>query len=66
MIQLGWEIVHISAMMAPYLLFGFLMAGLLSMFFTPETIRKHLGKPTWGSISKLRFSVFRCRFAPAV
>lgn len=52
MIQLGWEIVHISAMMAPYLLFGFLMAGLLSMFFTPETIRKHLGKPTWGSIFK--------------
>lgn len=52
MIQLGWEIVHISAMMAPYLLFGFLMAGLLSLFFTPETIRRHLGKPTFGSIVK--------------
>ncbi len=29
--------------MAPYLLFGFLMAGVLSVFISPETVEKHLG-----------------------
>jgi uncharacterized membrane protein YraQ (UPF0718 family)/copper chaperone CopZ len=31
--------------MAPYLLFGFALAGLLSQLITPETVEKHLGKP---------------------
>ncbi len=30
--------------MAPWLLFGFLMAGMLSLFFTPEVVNRHLGK----------------------
>jgi uncharacterized membrane protein YraQ (UPF0718 family) len=29
--------------MAPYLLFGFLMAGLLSVFLSPELVERHLG-----------------------
>lgn len=29
--------------MAPYLLFGFLVAGVLSVFISPETVEKHLG-----------------------
>ena len=30
--------------MAPWLLFGFLAAGLLSLFFTPEMVSRHLGR----------------------
>ena len=30
--------------MAPWLLFGFLAAGLLSLFFTPEFVNRHLGR----------------------
>lgn len=30
--------------MAPWLLFGFLAAGLLSLFFTPERVSRHLGR----------------------
>lgn len=29
--------------MAPYLLFGFLMAGVLSAFISPDTVERHLG-----------------------
>jgi len=29
--------------MAPYLLFGFLVAGLLSVFISPKTVERHLG-----------------------
>lgn len=29
--------------MAPYLLFGFLVAGLLSVFISPEIVERHLG-----------------------
>jgi hypothetical protein len=29
--------------MAPYLLFGFLVAGVLSVFISPETVEQHLG-----------------------
>ncbi|MHC4247770.1 MAG: SO_0444 family Cu/Zn efflux transporter [Planctomycetota bacterium] len=29
--------------MAPYLLFGFLVAGVLSVFISPETVERHLG-----------------------
>jgi len=33
----------ITAGMAPYLLFGFLVAGLLSVLISPETVERHLG-----------------------
>ena len=42
----------VSCMMAPWLLFGFLAAGVLSVFFSPEYIYKHMGKPGFKSIFK--------------
>ncbi len=37
------EIVSTMIAMSPYLLFGFLMAGVLSVLVRPETVEKHLG-----------------------
>ena len=34
----------VTQQMAPYLLFGFLMAGLLSVFVSEELVERHLGK----------------------
>lgn len=42
----------VSCMMAPWLLFGFLAAGVLSVFFSPDYIYKHMGKPGLKSIFK--------------
>lgn len=39
-------------MMAPWLLFGFFAAGVLSVFFSPDYIYKHMGKPGLKSIIK--------------
>ena len=39
----GLELWNTLREMAPYLLFGFLMAGVLSTFVLPETVEKHLG-----------------------
>ena len=36
--------------MAPYLLFGFLVAGLLSVFISPAWVERHLGKPGLRSV----------------
>jgi uncharacterized protein len=36
--------------MAPYLLFGFLIAGLLSVFISPAWVERHLGKPGLRSV----------------
>jgi uncharacterized membrane protein YraQ (UPF0718 family)/copper chaperone CopZ len=33
----------VTAEMAPYLLFGFLMAGFISVFLSPEWVERHLG-----------------------
>ncbi len=41
--------------MSPYLLFGFLMAGVLSVLISPELIQKHLGKGGIASILKASF-----------
>ena len=38
------EMWGVTAQMAPYLLFGFLMAGLLSVWVTPAFVEEHLGK----------------------
>jgi len=38
--------------MSPYLLFGFLMAGILSVFISPETVERHLGRKGFLSIFK--------------
>jgi uncharacterized membrane protein YraQ (UPF0718 family) len=39
-------------MMAPWLLFGFFAAGVLSVFFSPAYIYRHMGKPGLKSIIK--------------
>jgi len=38
--------------MSPYLLFGFFLAGLISLFLTPSTVQKHLGSAGWWSVIK--------------
>lgn len=38
--------------MAPYLLFGFLMAGVLSVFISPAWIERHLGGRGWKPVVK--------------
>ena len=42
----------VTCMMAPWLLFGFFAAGILSVFFSPVYIYKHMGKPGLKSIFK--------------
>jgi uncharacterized membrane protein YraQ (UPF0718 family) len=45
------EIWLVTVAMAPYLLFGFLMAGVLSVLVSKEFVRKHLGGRGWtGSV----------------
>jgi uncharacterized membrane protein YraQ (UPF0718 family)/copper chaperone CopZ len=44
--------------MAPYLLFGFLVAGTLSVMISPETVERHLGRRSvWGSLKAALFGV---------
>ena len=38
------EVWMVTAEMSPYLLFGFLMAGVLSVFISPEVVERHLGR----------------------
>ena len=35
---------QVTQQMAPFMLFGFLMAGLVSVFLSPATVQRHLGK----------------------
>ena len=42
--------------MSPYLLFGFLMAGILSVWITPELVEKHLG--SHGLVPILKAAIF--------
>ena len=47
-----WEAWHTTAEMAPYLLFGFLIAGFLSVVLPSEFVRRHLGQRGFSSIVK--------------
>lgn len=38
--------------MGPYLLIGFLVAGLLSVAFSPQWVERHLGRESFGSVIK--------------
>lgn len=40
----------LTAQMAPYLLLGFLVAGLLSVYVSPAWLERHLGGRGWGPI----------------
>ena len=44
------EIVHLINEMSPYLLLGFLFAGLLHSFVPSKLYHKYLAKPTFGSV----------------
>lgn len=46
------EIVYVFIEMAPYLMFGFLFAGILHVFVKKDLIVKHLGKSSGGSVIK--------------
>lgn len=46
----------VLAQMAPYLLFGFLVAGILAVFLSPETVERHLGGK--GFLPVLKASAF--------
>lgn len=46
------EIWLVTVAMAPYLLFGFLMAGVLSVLISKEYVRRHLGGHGWTSAFK--------------
>ena len=52
MIKLIYSFWEISAQMAPYLLFGFLMAGILSVMISGDYIKKHLGNDGFLQIIK--------------
>lgn len=42
----------VTGAMAPYLFFGFLIAGLLSVFVSPELVERHLGKRGFWQVCK--------------
>ena len=45
LIEIALAVVGVILLMAPYLLLGFAIAALLSFFFTPAWVRRHLGRP---------------------
>lgn len=46
------EIIHVFIEMAPYLMFGFLFAGVLHVYIKKDMIVKHLGKSSGGAVVK--------------
>ncbi len=49
---------HTLTAMAPYLLFGFFMAGMLSMFISPRLVETHLGgRGIWPIIKASLFGI---------
>ena len=47
-----WETWMVLGQMSPYLLFGFLMAGILSVCVSPEFVERHLGGRGFGPVWK--------------
>lgn len=50
--KMGREVWTVAAQMAPYLLFGFLMAGLLSVLVSPAFVERHLGRRGFRQVLK--------------
>lgn len=46
------SIITMACEMAPYILLGLLIAGLLHAFVTPQTMSRHLARPGWKSVVK--------------
>jgi uncharacterized protein len=51
-VRIAWESWAVLGEMTPYLLFGFLMAGVLSICISPEFIERHLGGRGYGPVVK--------------
>lgn len=53
----SWQVL---GQMSPYLLFGFLVAGILSVCISPELVERHLGNGgIWPLLKASLFAVFR-------
>jgi uncharacterized protein len=52
LIEVAYQSWQVLGQMAPYLLFGFLVAGILSVCFSPQWIERHLGRPGFGPVVK--------------
>jgi uncharacterized membrane protein YraQ (UPF0718 family) len=56
--EMAVEAWQVAAQMAPYLLFGFLVAGLVSVFLSPEVVERHLGRRgLWQVVKAALFGV---------
>ncbi|MBI4678917.1 MAG: SO_0444 family Cu/Zn efflux transporter [Elusimicrobia bacterium] len=56
----AWGFWAALAQMAPYLLFGFAVAGVLSVLVSPEAVERHLGgglRPWWAVVKAALFGV---------
>ena len=61
-LESSWDILLDSA---PYVLFGFFIAGLLKAFLPKDFINRHLGNRSRSSVLKAAFWVFQSRYAVA-
>jgi uncharacterized protein len=52
LVEVAYESWLVLGQMAPYLLFGFLVAGIISVCFSPQWIERHLGRPGFGPVVK--------------
>ena len=50
--QIGVASWQVLTQMAPYLLLGFLICGILAVFISPQWVERHLGGRGWGPIWK--------------
>ncbi|MDE6268859.1 MAG: SO_0444 family Cu/Zn efflux transporter [Muribaculaceae bacterium] len=46
------SLINMTCGMAPYILFGLLIAGLLHVFVSPDLMGRHLARPGWKSVLK--------------
>jgi uncharacterized membrane protein YraQ (UPF0718 family)/copper chaperone CopZ len=52
LVNIGAQCWLVLGQMAPYLLFGFLVAGLLSVWISPQWVERHLGRRGFGPVLK--------------
>jgi len=58
LLNIAVEFWNVLGEMAPYLLFGFLMAGLLSVLISPEVVERHLGgRKFWPVLKSTLFGI---------
>lgn len=50
--DLFYSLLNMLGQMAPYILLGFFIAGLLHAFVTPDAMSRHLSMPGWKSVVK--------------